>query len=142
MKIWNEFKEFSMKGNVLDLAIGVIIGNAFGKVVASFVADVIMPPLGMALGKVNFTALKWVFNPANPVTGEKEVALNYGSFLQVVTDFLIITASIFLFVRLITKFKSKLEKAKAEEAPAIVEKPKQELLLEEIRDLLSEIKSK
>ena len=100
-----EFKAFAMKGNVIDMAVGVIIGGAFGKIVSSIVADVIMPPIGLLVGGVNFTDLKWVLKPAEMVDG-KEVAavtLNYGNFLQVTFDFLIIAFSIFMFIKLLTK---------------------------------------
>ena len=135
-----EFKAFAMKGNVIDMAVGVIIGGAFGKIVSSIVADVIMPPIGFLVGGVNFTDLKWVLKPAEMVDG-KEVAavtLNYGNFLQVTFDFLIIAFSIFMFIKLLTKLTEK----KKEEAPAVPPAPpvpsKEEVLLTEIRDLLKE----
>ena len=135
-----EFKAFAMKGNVIDMAVGVIIGGAFGKIVSSIVADVIMPPIGLLVGGVNFTDLKWVLTPAEMVDG-KEVAavtLNYGNFLQVTFDFLIIAFSIFMFIKLLTKLTEK----KKEEAPAVPPAPpvpsKEEVLLTEIRDLLKE----
>lgn len=138
-----DFKAFAMKGNVIDMAVGVIIGGAFGKIVSSIVADVIMPPIGLLVGGVNFTDLKWVMKPAAVVDG-KEVAavtLNYGNFLQATFDFLIIAFSIFLFVRLLSKLT---EKKKKEEAPAAPPAPpapsKEEVLLTEIRDLLKEKK--
>lgn len=100
-----EFKAFAMKGNVVDMAVGVIIGGAFGKIVSSVVADVIMPPLGLLIGGVNFTDLKWVMKPAEVVDGKEiaAVTLNYGNFLQATFDFLIIAFSIFMFIKLITK---------------------------------------
>lgn len=130
-----------MKGNVIDMAVGVIIGGAFGKIVSSIVADVIMPPIGLLVGGVNFTDLKWVLKPAVLEDG-KEVAaavtLNYGNFLQVTFDFLIIAFSIFMFIKLLTKLTEK----KKEEAPAAPPAPpapsKEEVLLTEIRDLLKE----
>ena len=135
-----EFKAFAMKGNVIDMAVGVIIGGAFGKIVSSIVADVIMPPIGLLVGGVNFTALKRVLKPAEMVD-RKEVAavtLNYGNFLQVTFDFLIIAFSIFMFIKLLTKLTEK----KKEEAPAVPPAPpvpsKEEVLLTEIRDLLKE----
>jgi large conductance mechanosensitive channel len=123
-----EFKEFALKGNVLDLAIGVIIGGAFGKIVTSLVNDLLMPLIGVLLGGINFTDLKIVLTPAS---GElAEVAILYGAFIQSVVDFLVIAFSIFLFVKLIS-----LRNKKAPEAPP--EAPAQEVvLLEEIRDLL------
>ena len=120
-----EFKAFAMKGNVIDMAVGVIIGGAFGKIVSSIVADVIMPPIGLLVGGVNFTDLKWVLKPAEMVDGKEiaAVTLNYGNFLQVTFDFLIIAFSIFMFIKLLTK---------------LTEKKKEEALLTEIRDLLKE----
>ena len=146
-----DFKAFAMKGNVIDMAVGVIIGGAFGKIVSSVVADVIMPPIGLLVGGVNFTDLKWVMKDAVPEIKDEAgnviqaaadaVTLNYGNFLQVTFDFLIIAFSIFLFIRLLTKLT---EKKKKEEAPATPPAPpapsKEELLLTEIRDLLKEKK--
>ncbi|MDE5700914.1 MAG: large-conductance mechanosensitive channel protein MscL [Bacteroides sp.] len=132
-----DFKSFAMKGNVVDMAVGVIIGGAFGKIVSSVVADIIMPPLGLLVGGVNFTDLKWVMKPAGMVNGEEiaAITLNYGNFLQVTFDFLIIAFSIFLFIKLLTKLMNK----KKEEAPAAPPAPsKEEVLLTEIRDLLKE----
>ncbi len=136
-----DFKAFAMKGNVIDMAVGVIIGGAFGKIISSVVADVIMPPIGLLVGGVNFTDLKWEMKPAIVQDGEEVVAavtLNYGNFLQTLFDFLIIAFSIFLFVKLITKLTVK----KQEETPATPPAPpapsKEELLLTEIRDLLKE----
>lgn len=113
-----DFKAFAMKGNVVDMAVGVIIGGAFGKIVSSIVSDVIMPPIGLLVGGVNFTDLKWVMKPAVIENGEEVVAavtLNYGNFLQVTFDFLIVAFSVFMFVRLITKLT---ERKKAEEPAA------------------------
>ena len=135
-----EFKAFAMKGNVIDMAVGVIIGGAFGKIVSSIVADVIMPPIGLLVVGVNFTDLKWVLKPAEMVDGKEiaAVTLNYGNFLQVTFDFLIIAFSIFMFIKLLTKLTEK----KKEEAPAAPPAPpapsKEEVLLTEIRDLLKE----
>lgn len=135
-----DFKSFAMKGNVIDMAVGVIIGGAFGKIVSSVVADIIMPPLGLLVGGVNFTDLKWVMKPAEVVDGKEiaAVTLNYGNFLQVTFDFLIIAFSIFLFIKLLTKLTAK----KEAEAPAVPPAPpapsKEEVLLTEIRDILKE----
>lgn len=131
MSILKEFKEFALKGNVLDLAVGVVIGGAFGKIVASLVSDVIMPLVGMLLGGVNLSGLVLT-------VGDAELA--YGVFLQTVIDFLIISAAIFLFIKAINKFKRKEEaKPAAEEAP----KPSnEEVLLTEIRDLLRQQNNK
>lgn len=139
-----------MRGNVIDMAVGVVIGGAFGKIVTSVVNDIIMPPIGLAVGGVNFTDLKWVMKAAVPEklneAGEviapavAEVTLNYGNFLQQTFDFLIIAFSIFCFISLIKKLT---EKKKAEEAapatpPAPPAPSKEEVLLTEIRDLLKE----
>jgi large conductance mechanosensitive channel len=129
-----DFKAFAMKGNVVDMA-------AFGKIVSSVVADIIMPPLGLLIGGVNFTDLKWVMKAAQYGADGKETAaavtLNYGNFLQATFDFLIIAFSIFLFIKLITKLTQK--KAEAPAAPAAPPAPtKEEILLTEIRDLLKE----
>lgn len=135
-----DFKAFAMKGNVIDMAVGVIIGGAFGKIVSSIVADVIMPPIGLLVGGVNFTDLKWIMKPAEIVNG-KEVAavtLNYGNFIQATFDFIIIAFSIFLFIKLITKLTTR----KSQETPEVVTPvappppTKEEELLTEIRDLL------
>ena len=135
-----EFKAFAMKGNVVDMAVGVIIGGAFGKIVSSVVADVIMPPLGLLIGGVNFTDLKWVMQPAEVVNGKEiaAVTLNYGNFLQATFDFLIIAFSIFMFIKLITKLTEK-KKAETPAAPPAPPAPsKEEVLLTEIRDILKE----
>ncbi|MCA9402794.1 MAG: large-conductance mechanosensitive channel protein MscL [Candidatus Omnitrophica bacterium] len=131
-----EFKDFAVKGNVVDMAVGIIIGGAFGKIVSSFVADVIMPPIGLLMGGVNFTDLKLTLKPAqmDPVkqTMVDAVTINYGKFLQTTVDFLIVAFAIFLMVKALNSFKKK-EAA----APAAPPAPsKQEVLLAEIRDLL------
>lgn len=123
-----EFKEFAMKGNVLDLAVGVIIGGAFGKIVSSLVNDVIMPLVGLLLGGVDFSKLE-------KAIGTKGAVLKYGAFIQSVVDFLIIAFTIFIFIKLINSFKKREEVVEVKEEP----KPtKEELLLTEIRDLLKE----
>lgn len=124
-----DFKEFAFKGNVLDMAIGVIIGGAFGKIVTSLVNDMIMPIISILTGGINFTNLKFIITPKNGDMAENAIA--YGSFIQNVVNFLIIAFCIFLFVRLIEKFKKK-EEVKIE-AP---KKADDIVLLEEIRDLL------
>ena len=129
-----DFKAFAMRGNVIDMAVGVIIGGAFGKIISSVVADVIMPPLGLLVGGVNFTDLKLELKPAEMVDGvmQDAVTLSYGNFLQTAFDFIIIALSIFLFVKLIGKLMRK-----KEEEPAAPPAPsKEEQLLTEIRDLL------
>ena len=128
-----DFKAFAMRGNVIDMAVGVIIGGAFGKIVSSIVADVIMPPIG-----VNFTDLKLQLKPAEVVDGVEKAAvtLNYGNFLQATFDFIIIAFSIFLFIRLLAKLNRKKEEVPAPAAPPAPSK--EEVLLTEIRDLLKE----
>ena len=128
--MFKEFKDFISKGNVMDLAVGVIIGVAFGKIVTSLVEDMIMPVLGIILGKINFTGLKLVITPASGDT--PEVAVLYGSFIQNVVNFLIMAFVIFLMVKLINKLK----KPAKEEAPAVEAPTKEETLLAEIRDIL------
>lgn len=128
-----EFKEFALKGNVMDLAIGVIIGGAFGKIVTSLVNDIIMPIIGVLLGGVNFTSLKYTIRPEKD--GLAALTLNYGMFIQAVIDFLIISLSIFLFIKFISRFKHKEE---VEEKLAVTEISKEEALLTEIRDILKE----
>ena len=134
MSLLKEFKDFAMRGNVIDLAVGVIIGGAFGKIIASVVADVIMPPIGLLVGGVTFTDLKWEMKPTEMVGGVQKAAvtLNYGNFLQVTFDFFIVAFCVFLLI----KGMNTLAKKK-EEAPAAPPPPsKEELLLTEIRDLL------
>jgi large conductance mechanosensitive channel len=131
MKLVDEFKAFAMKGNVVDLAIGIIIGAAFGKIVSSMVADIIMPPLGLLIGGVNFTDLKVVLKTAVDAT-HPAVTWNYGNFLQVTFDFLIVAFAVFLVIKAIVA-----SKRKEEAAPAAPPAPtKEEILLTEIRDLL------
>lgn len=126
-----EFKEFAFKGNVIDLAVGVIIGGAFGKIVTSLVNDVLMPIIGIILGGINFTNLKFVITPASENVAES--AIYYGKFFQSIVDFLIIAISIFFFVRLISLAKKKEEIVEKVAEPV---KTDEVVLLEEIRDLL------
>jgi len=130
MKILNEFKAFAMKGNVIDMAVGIIIGAAFGKIVSSLVNDIIMPPLGLLIGGVNFTDLKIVMKAA--AGDAPAVAINYGNFVQVVFDFLIIAGAIFMVVKAMNLAKKRQEVV-AVSPPAPT---KEETLLTEIRDLL------
>ena len=130
MSMMSEFKEFAMRGNVVDMAVGIIIGAAFGKIVSSFVADVIMPPIGVLIGGVDFTNLAVTIQEA---TADAEaVTIKYGMFLQTVFDFIIIAFAIFMAIKLMNSLKKK-----EEEAPAAPPKPSaEEKLLTEIRDLL------
>ncbi len=128
MSIASEFKEFAMKGNVIDMAVGIIIGAAFGKIVSSLVGDVIMPPLGLVIGGINFSDLA-VHLGTDPKGAP--VLLKYGAFVQTVFDFLIIAVVIFIMIRAINKLKK--PPAPAPDAPP----PRQEVLLEQIRDALT-----
>ena len=132
MSFISEFKEFAMRGNVIDMAVGVVIGGAFGKIVSSLVGDVIMPVVGVLTGGVNFTDLKLTLKEA--VDGVPAVTINYGSFIQTMVDFLIIAFCIFCVIKSLNTFKNKLPK----EEPAPVEPvtPADIVLLTEIRDLL------
>jgi len=132
MSIIKEFKSFAMRGNVMDMAVGIIIGVAFGKIVSSFVADIMMPPLGMLLGNINFTELAIVLKPA---VGEvAAVTLSYGMFIQTIVDFLIVAFAVFLVVKWMNSLKKKEEVVPAPPAEAT----REETILGEIRDLLKE----
>ena len=139
-KFWADFKAFAMKGNMLDMAVGVIIGGAFGKIITSLVNDVLMPPLGMLIGGVDFKDLKVVLSiPEKFQVGTlsaEPATINYGMFIQNVLDFFIVAMCIFLVIRLIGRMKRKEEEKPAAPAP----KPEDVALLEEIRDLLKEQK--
>ena len=143
MSVLKEFKAFAMKGNVLDLAVAVIIGGAFGKIIASLVADIIMPPIGLLMGGVSFTDLKFilkepVLDAAGAVT-TAAVSINYGNFIQVTVDFLIVAMAIFMMIKAMNSMKKK--EVAAPEAPAVPAAPtKEETLLTEIRDILKEKK--
>jgi large conductance mechanosensitive channel protein len=138
--MWKDFKAFAMKGNVIDMSIGVIIGGAFGKIVTSLVSDIIMPILGMITSGINFSSLKLVLKEAEIAPDGKvispENAINYGNFLDTVLNFLIIAFSIFMIIRLLQEAKNKLVKAQEEETEKAEKKPSVEDLLGEIRDLL------
>src|ERR1700745_3507448 len=133
MAIIKEFKEFAMRGNVIDLAVGVIIGAAFGKIVTSIVNDIIMPPLGYITGGIDFKDLKFFIKHGDPAKKIADVTINYGNFINIVLEFIIIAFCIFMIVKAINSLKKK------EEAPAPAADPvptKEEVLLTEIRDLL------
>lgn len=131
MGMVSEFKDFAMKGNVVDMAVGIIIGAAFGKIVASFVNDILMPPLGLAMGGVNFTDLSYVLQEAQ---GEvAAVAIKYGAFIQSIVDFLIVAFAIFIGIKAMNSMQKAREEEEAEAPP---EPSAEEVLLSEIRDLL------
>jgi len=137
MSIWKEFRDFAVRGNVIDLAVGIIIGAAFGKIVSSVVTDIIMPPIGLLLGGVNFTDIKITMRDAvtDPATGKilkDAVAIRIGNFIQTLVDFTIIAFSIFMLVKGINRLSRK--KAEAPAAPPAPTRDQE--LLTEIRDLL------
>jgi large conductance mechanosensitive channel len=139
-KYWSEFRQFAVKGNVVDLAVAVIIGGAFGKIVSSFVNDIVMPLVGVILGGVDLTGFKWVI--AKEVLDESgaqiqsEVAVNIGMFLQNIIDFLIIALAIFIMIKIITKTKEKIKKKEEEKQEQEPELSEEQKLLTEIRDIL------
>jgi large conductance mechanosensitive channel len=128
MGMLKEFKEFAVKGNVVDMAVGVVIGGAFGKIITSLVSDVIMPPIGVAMGGVDFSNLSIILQEA--IDKKPAVVISYGKFIQTVIDFTIIAFAIFMAIKALNSLKKK----EAEAAPAAP--PNQEVLLGEIRDLL------
>jgi large conductance mechanosensitive channel len=130
MSMMSEFREFAMRGNVVDMAVGIVIGAAFGKIVSSFVNDVLMPPIGLLLGGMDFTQLSVVLKEAS---GEvADVSLNYGLFIQTVVDFVIIAFAIFMVIKAMNRMKKK----KEEKPPEPTKQSSEEILLTEIRDLL------
>ena len=138
--ILNEFKAFAVKGNAVDMAVGVIIGGAFGKIVTSIVNDIIMPPIGWLIGGVNFSDLKFEL-PSVQIAGEtmQAATINYGAFIQTIIDFVIIAFCVFMLVKGINKLssiKKKEEEKKTEAAPEEPKPTNEEVLLAEIRDLL------
>ncbi len=136
MKLFDEFKAFVMRGNVVDLAVGVIIGGAFGKIITSLVNDIFMPIIGMILGNVDFTSLE--IKLGEPVEGAEQAAIRYGAFIQEIVNFLIIALCIFMVIKVINKLQKK-----KEEAPAPAPEPtKEEVLLTEIRDALNKMADK
>ncbi len=136
MKLVDDFKAFVMRGNVVDMAVGVIIGAAFGKIVTSLVNDIFMPIIGMIIGNVDFTSLE--IKLGEPVEGAEQAAIKYGMFIQEIVNFLIIALCIFMFIKLIAKIQKK-----KEETPAPAPEPtKEEVLLTEIRDALNKMANK
>ena len=141
-KLISEFKEFAVKGNAVDMAVGVIIGGAFGKIVSSIVDDIIMPPIGWLIGGVNFSDLK-VTLPTVEIPGVEKMAsatINYGNFLQTLIDFIIIAFCVFMLVKFINKLARKKKKEEAKTPAPAPEPSAEEKLLTEIRDLLKEQK--
>lgn len=132
VKLIDDFKTFALKGNVVDMAVGIIIGAAFGKIVTSLVNDIIMPPIGLLVGGVNFTDLVVVLKPATETA--PAVTWNYGNFIQVIFDFLIVAWAVFLVIKGLSSMKRKEEAPPANTAPTAPSKEEQ--LLTEIRDLL------
>jgi len=130
MSILSEFREFAMRGNVIDLAVGVVIGTAFGSITNSLVKDVIMPPIGILMGKVDFSDLKFTLIQA--AEGVEAVTVNYGLFLQTLVNFVIVAWAMFMIIKVMNKLKRKQDVGAADAPPP----PRQEVLLEEIRDLL------
>lgn len=138
MSFIKEFREFAVKGNMIDMAVGIIIGAAFGKVVSSLVGDIFMPPLGWMIGGVDFSDLSIALPEI--IEGKGAVLIPYGKFIQTLIDFMIVAFAIFMVVKVINRMKKKSEEAPAE-APAEPTPTKEELLLTEIRDLLKQQKS-
>ena len=132
MSIIKEFREFAVKGNMVDMAVGIIIGAAFGQIITSLVNDVIMPPLGLLIGGVDFADLAITLKAAED--GAEAVLLRYGAFINTTINFLIIAMAIFLAIKVMNRLKRQEEAAPEPEAPA--EPPREQVLLEEIRDLL------
>lgn len=136
-----EFKEFISRGNVLDMAVGIVMGTAFTNIINALVKNIIMPLIGIITGKVNLSSLKWVITPASE--GVEELAVSYGLFLQAILDFLIIAFAIFCVIKVINTMRAKLERKKEEEEKEeekAAEPTQTELLLTEIRDLLKDNK--
>ncbi len=134
MSMMKEFREFAMRGNVVDMAVGIVLGTAFGAIVSSFVSDVLMPPIGLLVGGVDFSELAFVMKEA---TADAEaVTISYGLFIQAVLDFVIIAFAIFIVIRGMNRLSRKQKEAAPEEAPGPPTPTAQEKLLTEIRDLL------
>lgn len=134
MGLMKEFRDFAMRGNVLDLAVGIIIGAAFGKIVNAMVNDVLMPPIGLALGRVDFRDKKFIIQAADEAANKAEVAIKYGSMVNTVIEFTIVAFCVFMIVKIFNEAKRRMEKAK--EAAPPPGPSAQEKLLAEIRDLL------
>ena len=140
-KFFEEFKAFAMRGNVLDMAVGVVIGGAFGKITASLVGDIIMPLISVLTGGIDFSSWKWVLKEAvmeGKEVIDPEIAVNYGNLIAVILDFIIIAFAVFCMVKAINKMHDRLSKPAEPEPKKAPEPAKEELLLTEIRDLLKE----
>ena len=140
-KFFEEFKAFAMRGNVLDMAVGVVIGGAFGKITTSLVGDIIMPLISMLTGGIEFSNWKWVLRAAvaeGETVVREEIAVNYGNLIAVILDFIIIAFAVFCMVKAVNKMHDKLSKPAEPEPEKEPESTKEELLLTEIRDLLKE----
>ena len=143
-KFLQDFKEFALKGNVIDMAVGVIVGGAFGKIVSSLVNDILMPIITLCTGGSGYENMKFVIKEGHPASADgaaaiEEVAINYGTFIMNIVDFFIIAFSIFIAIRVTIKFKEKWEKPEPKEEPEAAPQPtKEEILLTEIRDLLKQ----
>ena len=140
-KFFEEFKAFAMRGNVLDMAVGVVIGGAFGKITTSLVGDIIMPLISMLTGGIEFSNWKWVLRAAvteGETVVREEIAVNYGSFIAVILDFIIVAFAVFCMVKTVNKMHDKLSKSAEPEPEKEPEPTKEEVLLTEIRDLLKE----
>ena len=134
VKLVEEFRQFIARGNVIDLAVGVIIGAAFGNIVTSLVEQIVMPPIGLLIGRVDFSELKWILVPANEAAEQAEVAIAYGAFLNTCIQFLIVAFAVFMMVKLVNSLR---RQEAASPAPAAPPAPTPtEALLVEIRDLL------
>jgi len=137
-ELWNEFKKFAMRGNVIDLAVAVVVGNAFNRIVGSLVDDMLMPVIGILVGRLDLSGLQ---------LRAGDVVLRYGMFLQTVVDFLIVAFTVFMLVRVINRAKAAIEREEAEKAAAQAAEsppppPREQVLLEEIRDLLKELRDR
>lgn len=137
-ELWNEFKKFAMRGNVIDLAVAVVVGNAFNRIVGSLVDDMLMPVIGIVVGRLDLSGLQ---------LRAGDVVLRYGMFLQTVVDFLIVAFTVFMLVRVINRAKAVIEREEAEKAAAQAAEsppppPREQVLLEEIRDLLKELRDR
>ncbi|MGB4610855.1 MAG: large conductance mechanosensitive channel protein MscL [Saccharofermentanales bacterium] len=140
--MWKEFKEFIARGNVIDMAVGIVLGTAFKAIIDSFVADIIMPLVGLLLNNISLADMKYVFKPAVVEAGEvikPELALNYGNLIQMIVNFLIIALCVFIVIKGMNKMRTMFAKKDEEESEQAEEEAKADevLLLEEIRDLLA-----